>query len=428
MAKSKYQRQKLFVVNQFYPPDYAPTGQLIHELVEHLGKRGHCIRVFTGQPGYAFNNELASPLQRFHNVIVQRTRATRIWSKRIRGKTVNGLLFFIRTAPHLLKHLQKRDILLLTTAPPFLPILGYLVHLLIGVPYVCILYDVYPDVAQTLGVVSPHHWVVKLWDWLNLLTWNRANKIIVLSQTMKEQILSKHPHLNQKIQIISNWADPNWIVPLDKSKNWFAQEHGLTKKFTILYSGNMGRCHDMDTILKTAKELENEPFQFVFIGGGAKYESSKKTVREWGIDNCLFLPYQERRVLPLSLTACDLSLVSIEEGMCGVVAPSKLYSVLATGRPVAIICDFSCFLPEIVKKIKCGATFANGNSLELAQFIREMANNPELAQSMGEAGRNYLVSHCSLETIAKQYVEALGISARSPKIEPVPSSVPVQVR
>lgn len=413
MTKFEPRERTLFVVNQFYPPDYAPTGQLIHELVEHLGEQGHSIRVFTGQPSYAFSQQLASPLQRFRHVIVQRTRATRVWSHRIRGKAVSGLLFFIRAILHLLKHLRKKDVLLLTTAPPFLPILGYLLHRLTGISYVCLIYDLYPDVAENLGVVSSHHWAAKGWHWLNRRTWNRAKRIIVLSQTMKEQILEKHPHLARKIEIISNWADPNWIVPMEKRQNWFAQEYGLTDKFTILYSGNMGRCHDIDTILQTARQLKDEPFRFVFIGGGAKYQSSIDMAKEWGLDNCLFLPYQERSVLPFSLTACDLSLVSVEEGMSGVVAPSKLYSVLAAERPLAIICDSRSFLREIVDKVQCGVSFANGDSVGLAQFIREMATQPELAQAMGKAGRKYLISHCTLETIAKQYVSAVGVAGRS---------------
>jgi glycosyltransferase involved in cell wall biosynthesis len=410
MSKFDLQAPKLFVVNQFYPPDYAPTGQLIHELVENLSNRGYLIRVFTGQPGYAFSKKLALPLERFGNVIIQRTRATCIWSNRIRGKAVSGLLFFLRTILHLLKHLKKKDTLLLTTAPPFLPLLGYLLHRITGASYVCLVYDLYPDVAENLGVVPSNHWTVKFWNWMNRRTWNRAKKIIVLSQTMKEEILAKHPHLAHKIKIISNWADPNWIVPLEKDKNWFAQEYELTKKFTVLYSGNMGRCHDLETILEAARHLQNEPFQFVFIGGGAKYESSIAKAQEWGLENCLFLPYQDREVLPFSLTACDLSLVSVAEKMSGVVAPSKLYSVLATGRPLAVISDSHCFLREIVEKIQCGISFANGDSQGLAQFIREMAEKPELAQAMGQAGRNYLTSHCTLDTIADQYVAALGVS------------------
>ncbi|WP_013334328.1 glycosyltransferase family 4 protein [Gloeothece verrucosa] len=410
MKKNLQQTQTLFVVNQFYPPDYAPTGQLIQELVSTLVSENILIRVFTGQPSYAFKHQSAPCLEKTKGIVVQRTRTTQLWKNRIRGKTISGLLFFIRAGFHLLKNLKKQDLVVLTTAPPFLTFLGYLLHKIIGVSYTCLIYDLYPDVAESLKVISPKHWIVKFWNKLNLITWNRAKQIIVLSRNMEERILVKYPHLAHKITIIPNWADPNRITPIKKSENWFAYKHHLTKKFTILYSGNMGRCHDMDTILQAAWELKEDPFQFVFIGGGAKYQSLINTAKKWGLNNCLFLPYQEREDLPYSLTACDLSLVSVAEGMSGIVAPSKLYSALASGHPIAVICDAQSYLREIIEQAKCGMTFANGDSIGLAEFIRQLASNSQLAESMGKAGRSYLISHFSLKKIAEKYRKTLGLT------------------
>ena len=414
--------KKLFVVNQFFPPDFAPTGQLINELVAHLGDNGTPIKVFTGLPAYAFNEVSALPLEIHNNVIIRRTRATQVSIHNIRGKAFHGFLFTVRSILHLLRHLKKDDTLLLTTAPPFLPFIGYLLHLVKGSNYVCLIYDLYPDVAEKLGVISSENWIIKLWNRLNELTWKKATKVIVLSTSMKKQILKKQPKLGHKISVISNWSDPNWIVPIAKEDNWFAHKYNLTEKFTVLYSGNMGRCHDIQTILDVASLLQGYPVQFVFIGGGPKYRSSQNFVQTYGLDNCLFLPYQDKEILPYSLTACDLTLVSVEEGMGGIVAPSKFYSLLATGRPIAVICDKECYLNELVKKNQCGVTFANNNSDALANFILQISSNPELAKSMGEAGRNYLISQCTLEVIAQQYATVLNIGEEFRQ-----SQAPVQV-
>ena len=414
--------KKLFVVNQFFPPDFAPTGQLINELVAHLGDNGTPIKVFTGLPAYAFNEVSALPLEIHNNVIIRRTRATQVSIHNIRGKAFHGFLFTVRSILHLLRHLKKDDTLLLTTAPQFLPFIGYLLHLVKGSNYVCLIYDLYHDVAEKLGVISSENWIIKLWNRLNELTWKKATKVIVLSTSMKKQILKKQPKLGHKISVISNWSDPNWIVPIAKEDNWFAHKYNLTEKFTVLYSGNMGRCHDIQTILDVASLLQGYPVQFVFIGGGPKYRSSQNFVQTYGLDNCLFLPYQDKEILPYSLTACDLTLVSVEEGMGGIVAPSKFYSLLATGRPIAVICDKECYLNELVKKNQCGVTFANNNSDALANFILQISSNPELAKSMGEAGRNYLISQCTLEVIAQQYATVLNIGEEFRQ-----SQAPVQV-
>lgn len=402
-----YQANQLSILTQFYPPDYAATGQLIAELATQLQSLGMRVKVFTGQPGYAFQNSKAPQKEIDKGVHIQRTRTTQIWSKRIRGKALNGLFFCFRSGVHLLRSVNRSEILLLTTAPPYLTILGYLAHLCFGQRYACLLYDLYPDVAVELGLISSKNPLVKFWDWINCKVWKRADSIIVLSSTMKDRIIAKCPQIEHKISVIQNWADSKFIKPMNKTENWFAREFNLLEKFTVLYSGNMGRCHDMDTIMEAAVELQNEPIQFVFIGGGAKQETCMKKVRELGLNNCVFLPYQDKAVLPYSLTACDLSLVSVSQGMEGIVAPSKFYGVLAAGRPVAVVCESHSYLRQLLEEAKCGAAFDNGDGTQLAQFIRLLASDPQLATQMGDAGRQYLEAKLTPEIIAQQYFTTL---------------------
>ena len=305
----------LLIITQFFPPDYAATGQLIQELATQLGSENIEVSVFTGQPGYAFSEATAPAKEKVEGVSVKRSRASGLWSGRITGKAVNGVLFCLRVALHILRHRKKNDVLLITTAPPFLSVVGYVANLVCGVPYVCLVYDLYPDVATEFGLISASHPIAKLWDWINGLVWKRAKSIIVLSETMKSRITDKHPQVDSKIAIIHNWAKADWIKPLAKKQNWFARQHGIDRKFTVMYSGNLGRCHDVETILGTIELLRDEPIQFVFIGAGAKHEICRQKVAEWGLDTCTFLPYQDRKNLPYSLTACDLALVSIAEGM-----------------------------------------------------------------------------------------------------------------
>ncbi|WP_096671692.1 glycosyltransferase family 4 protein, partial [Dolichospermum compactum] len=299
----------LSVITEFFPPDYAATGQLIEELVKQLEKQGIKIRVFTGQPGYAFTTAQAPALEQLGNIRVKRSRSTQIWSDRIRGKAISGVLFTLRAFLHIIRNARKNDVFLLTSAPPFLSIAGYLTHLLLKFPYVCLIYDLYPDIAIALGVVSKKHWLAKFWWAINRKIWQKSKGIIVLSPAMKERVIAICPEVADKVSVIHSWGDSELILPITKEKNWFAKQHNLDSIFTVLYSGNMGRCHDTDTILATAQKLQNEPIQFVCIGGGPKRESFIQDVKRLGLKNFLFLPYQDKSVLPYSLTACDLSLV-----------------------------------------------------------------------------------------------------------------------
>ncbi|PMB05924.1 glycosyltransferase WbuB, partial [Fischerella thermalis CCMEE 5196] len=322
-------------------------------------------------------------------------------------KAVNGVLFTLRAVLHLLRNGNRFNLLLLTTAPPFLPFIGYLAHIWLRIPYVCIIYDLYPDIAIALKVISKDHWLAKLWQKLNKLVWQKSKAIIVLSPAMKMRVTAICPQVADKVSVIHSWGDPDLIIPIAKKENWFAWKHNLVNKFTVIYSGNMGRCHDMDTILEAAKLLQDEPIQFVFIGSGAKKEELIKDVNRLRLKNFVFLPYQDKEVLPFSLTAGDLSLVSVDAGMESLVAPSKLYPALASGRPIAVICSQYSYLRQMITEANCGDTFENGDSHGLAEFIRLLSQDQELAKRMGRAGRQYMRSHFTPQIISRQYLQVL---------------------
>ncbi|MDG2991893.1 glycosyltransferase family 4 protein [Candidatus Synechococcus calcipolaris G9] len=399
--------QNLCIVTQYYPPDYAATGQLIEELAKYLSDQNVRVKVFAGQPGYAFSRLMAPRYESQDNLTIKRTRTARFWPRRIRGRLINGLLFCVRSLLHIIKSHRQVDVLLLTTEPPYLTFIGYLLNRLLGMRYICLLYDLYPQVAVELKVVQPHHWLVKLWNHCNHLAWQRSDSIIVLSESMRQRVIADCPDIAHKVNVIPNWANPSQIVPMAKADNWFAQDHHLVDKFTILYSGNLGRCHDVDTILAAAAKLRHKPVTFVFIGGGAKKADCVQRVEELGLENCLFLPYQDKDVLPYSLTACDLSLVSIDIGMEGLVAPSKLYGILAAGRPVLAICPPTSYLRQVLTDGQCGMAVNNGDADALVDFVDYLMENPQVGDRLGQAGRSYLLRNYTLDVAGQQYADVV---------------------
>lgn len=405
VEKKEIQDIQLTIINQFFPPDYAATGQLIEELAYQLKGNFSAVQVFTTQPSYAFSRDDLPRWEHDRDISIRRSKSAGGGYGRIRGKTVSGVIFFIRAALHLLRTPRRRQLVLLTTAPPFLPLLGYFLSYVCKISYVCLLYDLYPDIAIELDVVKKQHWLTKLWESLNRLTWQKSAAIIVLSSTMKDRIIQKCPKIGDKIFIIPNWSDPIQIAPMPKRNNWFAQEHGLVDRFTVIYSGNMGRCHDMETLLKAMSILRNTQIQFVFIGSGDKEKYLQTSIAELGLTNCLFLPYQSKENLTFSLTAGDLSIVSIDERMEGLVAPSKLYSALASGSPIAAICPAHSYLNQIFTDANCGATFRNGDRKGLAKYIYSLSQNPQLAKELGQSGREYCVEHYTREKVGQDYLK-----------------------
>jgi len=398
---------RLSIVTQFYPPDFAATGQFVDELAQQLSQDGMDVQVFTGQPSYAFDQETAPELENMGKVQVRRSNFLRSGSRKWAGRTISSLAFCGHALLHLLNREHRGDILLFTSEPPFLQIIGLILHFLFKIPYATLVYDLYPEVAVELNVLSENHGIVKFWDMVNRRVWQQAVSIIVPCETMRDRIVAKVPEVADKITVIHNWADPTWIKPLPKPQNEFAKGHQLTDKFTVLYSGNMGRCHDMDTILGAAWELQQEPVQFVFIGGGPKRAECQQKIQEMGLENCLFLAYQDKALLPQSLTACDLSLVSVDVGMEGLVAPSKFYSALSAGRPVAVICEKHSYLRTLVASANCGAAISNGDSKGLAGFIRYLAKDQDMAQRLGQSGHRHIQEYYTPQLIAQHYFRIL---------------------
>ena len=245
---------------------------------------------------------------------------------------------------------------------------------------------------------------------------------------MKTRILNNCQSLaSSRVSVIHSWADPDHIKPYSKRDNCFAKEHDLVETFTVLYSGNIGRCHDIDTIVDAMQYLKDEPIQFIFIGDGAKQPNLIEQVERLGLSSKVkFLPYQTKQDLPHSLTACDLSLVSVSEDMGALVAPSKLYSALAAGRPIAAICSTESYLNPLIAKMGCGGTFENGQGKKLADYILYLSRDRSVAEQLGAAGRTYMERHFTPQTIAAQYADVLRNATQCP-FQPPPEPNPVGV-
>jgi glycosyltransferase involved in cell wall biosynthesis len=418
-SRSRFPR--LTVVSQFFPPDFAATGQLLDDLTVRLANDGLQVQVLTGMPAYAYNRSDASRIEFQRNRCIRRTNASRFWPQRVRGRAVNGILFCLRISLRLLRYSRRGDLILYTTEPPYLPLLGWLLHRLTRTPYMVLLYDLYPDVLVELGVLPDKHWLVRLWRKFNTWMFADAQELIVLSEPMAERVRRWTPEVAHKIRVIVSWADPDRIRPRPKADNWFVQKHHLHHCFTVLYSGNQGRCHDLVTVLAAALLLRHDPqVRFLFVGSGPQNDRLRQLVHDWGLSNCLFLPYQDLEDLPYSLASADLALVTLSIEAEGLVAPSKLYGHLAAGTPIAAITPADSYLRQLVDTYGCGRWFANGDADGLAGWIQQLKAEPAHARACGAASRRLLERTATPQITAAQYREAIWRHLPVEKLNEVP--------
>ncbi|MEB3319778.1 MAG: glycosyltransferase family 4 protein [Cyanobium sp.] len=421
---------RITVVSQFFPPDFAATGQLLDQLTTGLAGDGMQIQVLSGMPAYAYNRHEAEPVAFEPNRVIFRTRASRFWPKRIRGRAVNGLLFCLRTSLRLLKYARRGDLIVYTTEPPYLPVVGWLVHqltrtpLLRTTPYVLLLYDLYPDVLAELGILHDRHWLMRIWRQLNRYAFGAARDLIVLNEAMRRRVAFFNPAVTGRIHVIPSWADTDAIQPLIKTRNWFVQRYALAESFNVLYSGNQGRCHDLVTLMAAAMLLrQRADIRFVFIGAGPQHQRIRDLAADWGLGNVLFLPYQDLDVLPFSLTCADLALVSLGLHAEGLVAPSKIYGHLAAGTPLAVVAPPDSELRALVAE-DLGRCFDNADAAGLAEYITQLAADPSQVLSVGAHCRATAVARFGRQTALAAYRAVLCGSSPASE-EPVGVSHPL---
>ena len=421
---TKHEHPRLTVVSQFFPPDFAATGQLLDDLTRRFADRGLQVQVFTGMPAYAFNTADAERISFEPNRCVRRSLASRLWPMRIRGRAINGLIFCARVAVRLLRAARRGDLLLYTTEPPYLPVVGWLIHRLTRTPYLVLLYDLYPDVLVELKVLPADHLLVRFWSQLNARVLREAAELIVLSEPMAERVRTHVPlapeQLNHKLHIIPSWADPAQIEPRPRDSNWFVLRHHLQHEFVVLYSGNQGRCHDLVTLIGAALILrQHEGVRFLFVGRGPQHQRMRQLVRDLDLPNCTFLPYQDLDALPYSLTAAHLAVVSLGITAEGLVAPSKLYGHLAASTPIAAITPAGSYLRQLVEENHCGRWFANGDADGLASWIRHLAAHPAEAAALGRSARDLLLRTASPDLITRRYLDVIRPHLPQRKLEQI---------
>ena len=400
--------KNLIIVNQYFPPDFASTGQLIEELTNSLRDENFNLKVLTGMPAYKFNKKFAKPLEKRKQTIIIRSKLSRIIPKKFKGKIFNSIFFCLRVLTHLLVLNKKNHLILYTTEPAYLPVFAWFYHKIKRIPYIILIYDIFPEILNDLKLMNQDNIIIKIWKKLNKLSFDSSKEIIVLSSAMKNKIHNNYLIPTKKINNIPSWADEKSIYYHPKSKNNFLKKHKLEKYFIVLYSGNQGRCHDFNTLLNAAKILKNKKdILFLFVGDGFQNESLKKECINNNLINCMFLPFQEKKDLPLILSSASIGVVSLSEKINGLLVPSKLYGHLACGTPIAAISGKDSYLKKLIEEHKCGKWFENENHKDLAEWILKVFKSKENFKQMGKSSLDLFLKEFTLDIVSKKYLKVI---------------------
>ena len=388
--------KQISILTQYFYPSNAATAQLMTDLAKGLSEHNYNLNIFTGTKS---NLDVPDFLTQ---VEIIRAFSPIKSSTSIFSKISSSIFFLLGAVGYVMFNLSSNTPLLIASNPPYAGILGILFNIVRRGKYYFLLQDIFPESAVMSEIIKQNSILYQFFSKLIYLTYKYSEYIIVLSTSMQEFLERKYPDLKPKIKVIENWAIED-IPVVSKQENTFAKQHKLDEMFTVLYSGNLGRLHDIETITEAAKILKDEPIKFVFIGDGAKTKIVKQAIENFQLKNILLLPYQPRELLPLSLTACDISLVSLIPGAESIVAPSKLYGMLAAGRGIISISVPNSYIDKLLTSSGCGVNVPPDDPQQLAEIIRQLARDNQRVKSMGEIARQLYETRYTFNRALDEY-------------------------
>jgi glycosyltransferase involved in cell wall biosynthesis len=230
-----------------------------------------------------------------------------------------------------------------------------------------------------------------------------------MKQEISDKMSDERGFDTTKIETIHNWEDELFIQPVPKSENAFAKEHNTIEPFTIVYSGNIGQFHELETVINAVDCLDSRGYsiKFLIIGEGACKSDLQEYVTQNNISAVDFLPFQPLDRLPESLTCGNISLVGIKEGMQGLCVSSKLYSSLAAGQPILAVVGEGDEVATVVRNCDCGRHVEPNNITQCANIIEGWIKNPELREQHGRNARTCFENRFTFENARDRYAEVL---------------------
>ncbi|MBM7567324.1 glycosyltransferase family 4 protein [Paenibacillus sacheonensis] len=403
----------VFVINYFYP-DYASTGQLLTELCLHL-QDDFTITVIAAQPGY--NTERDADSKRFTSDRLEHIKILRIKLPEVNKRSLMSRLRYTATyffyANFLLLKQKNVNYIYTISQPPILGgLIGSIGKLFKRAKHIYNIQDFNPEQAEAVGFMKSKT-VLKAAKWLDTLNCKYADHIITVGQDMQETLLNRFANKNVTPNtVINNWTDEKEIIPLTKKDihvKQFLARNGLTGKFIVMYSGNMGLYYDLENLIKiTDRFAACKDLVFVFIGEGAVKKQMQQFVEENELKQVLFLPYQPKEELKYSLNAADVHLVVNQKGIKGVSVPSKVYGIMAAGKPIMGVLESGSEAHRLIVESRSGVVTEPRNYEEVVEQIRYLyeLNHSELIE-FGNRGRTYLEKHLRRDLSLEKYRQLL---------------------
>jgi len=402
---------RILLLTLYFAPDVGANAVIVTELAEELTALGHQVTVVTAFPHYASNvidrRYLGRLIQQDeHNGI--RIIRTYLYTSPKKQRFLVRFLNYVSF--NVLSTLAgvfagPQDVILAPSPPLTIGLSAYFISRIKGIPYIYNVQDIYPDVVVKLGILK-NPLAIAFSHRLERFVYKHALHITILSEGFRKNLISKGVP-SKKLTIIPNFVDTEFIYPMPQD-NGFRRRFGLEGKFIVLYAGNIGHSQDLESVLECATLLNaKDDIIFVIVGNGSRKPFLEERSRQLKISNVIFIPFQPWEAVPEIYAAADISLVTLRKGIAQDSVPSKVYTIMASGRPIIASVDEGSDVWQLVKQVRCGLCIEPESPKVLAEAISNLYGDSALRENMGKNGRMHVIQYYTPKAIGQQYHKLL---------------------
>lgn len=389
-------KPRLLVLNQYYWPGLEATAHLLSQLLGALSD-DFDVTVVTGR--LAVHAPHAERIEH-DGVNIVRVRSTVFDRTGMLGRAANYLTYLAQTLRVALFS-RRPDVVLCMTDPPVIGDVALVVARRFHRPLVVVSQDVFPEIAVELKRLE-NRMVIDLMRILIAWYLRGAECVVAIGETMRRRLIEKGAPA-ARIVVIPNWVDTRAIVPAPRDNAW-ARENDLVDRFVVMHSGNVGHPQNLDALIRAATFLRDlDDLAVVIVGGGARRGELQELADLLETDAVRFLGYQPRETLSQSLSSANLHYVGLARGLSGYVVPSRLYGILAAGRPVLAAVDPDSETAAVVRSVGCGIVVPANRPELIAAEIRAAYDGAHDLDAMGRLGRAYVETEADRSIAIDRY-------------------------
>ena len=404
---------KILLLPAYFYPEQAASSYLGDNIRQAMCESGAILELYAPMPTRGISKEVREEykkrrMEHWHDGKLEIHR----FSMYGEGKNpiLRALRYVFCWCAQFWKGLRAKDIdlIYLASTPPIQGVLGGLLKKIKKVPFVYNLQDIFPDSLAGTGLAKKDGLLWKIGRVIENFTYRNADKIIVISEDFKRNIMAKGVP-EEKIVVVYNWVDEEAVKHVSREENKLFDMYGLDrKKFYITYSGNIGLTQNMDMLLEVAKELETteSEIQFVLIGEGAYKKRVQEIIAEQNIGNVTLLPFQPYEDISHVFSLGDVGLVISKPGVGENSVPSKTWSILSASRPVLANFDEN-ELKSIVAENQCGIFTKAGDKETFKQAILDLYHDREHCEQLGRNGREFILKNLTRAVGTQKYVDVI---------------------